>query len=101
MNGDGDKQILFNNWEDESTNGLWVYEVPVDPFSGTFIKHEIATGFKIPWKYWLTGISGPGYPFVFYPDGNTSSRAHILLNGHGTDELYLFTPIGDPSKFEY
>ena len=53
------------------------------------------------WKYWLTGISGPGYPFVFHPDGNTSSRAHILADGHGSDALYLLTPTGDPSKYEY
>ena len=101
LNGDGNKQILFNNWEGESENGIWVYEVPADPYTGTFVKHEIASGFKIPWKYWFTGISGPGYPFLFYPDGNTSTRAHILVDGHGSDELYLLTPVGNAANFEY
>ena len=102
LNGDGNKQLLFNNWEqDEKVNGIWAYEVPADPFTGTFVKYPIATGFKMSWKYWLTGISGPGYPFIFHPDGNTSSRAHILADGHGSDALYLLTPVGDAAQYEY
>ena len=98
LNGDGNKQLLFNNWEqDENVNGIWAYEIPADPYNDAFVKYPIALGFKMSWKYWLTGISGPGYPFVFHPDGNTSSRAHILADGHGSDALYLLTPIGDPS----
>jgi len=53
------------------------------------------------WKYWFSGISGPGYPFLFYPDGNTSQRAHILLDGHGNDKFYLLTPTGNAATFEY
>lgn len=69
--------------------------------AGTYVKHPLATGFTMSWKYWFTGISGPGYPFLFYPDGNTSSRAHILLDGHGNQKMYLLTPIGNASDFEY
>ena len=102
LNGDGEKQILFGNWEyDSSINGIWVYEVPTDPFSGTFVKYTITTGFEPSWKYAILGIGGPGFPFPFYPDGDTNSRAHILVNGHASDELYLLTPIGDASNYEY
>ena len=38
---------------------------------------------------------------MFYPDGNTSSRAHILVDGHGSDKLYLLTPVGNAANFEY
>jgi len=53
------------------------------------------------WKYWITGISGPGYPFLFYPDQITTQRAHILLDGHGNDKFYLLTPTGNAANFEY
>jgi len=53
------------------------------------------------WKYFFTGIGGPGYPTVFYPDGTNEGRAHILLCGHGDEHMYLLTPTGDASQFEY
>jgi len=75
--------------------------VPDDIINGEYQKYPIATGFKMNWKYWFTGISGPGYPYTFYPDGDEDKRAHILLAGHGTNHMYLLTPTGDASQFEY
>jgi hypothetical protein len=75
--------------------------VPADIIGGTYVKHPIVTGFPMSWKYWFSGISGPGYPFIFHPDGNTSQRAHILLDGHGNDKFYLLTPTGNAAAFEY
>ena len=102
LNGDGNKQVLYSNQEgDSSVNGVWVYEVPADIISGTYTKHTLATGFERAWKYWLSDIGAPGFTFVFYPDGNTSSRAHILVCGQGNERLWLLTPIGNASQFEY
>ena len=69
--------------------------------SGTYEKIPLKTGFPMAWKYLFTAISGPGYPFLFYPDGNTSSRAHILMCGHGNEKLWLATPTGNAADFEY
>ena len=103
LNGDGNKQLLFNNHEQsDAINGLWVYEVPADIINGTYVKHPIATGFTTSWRYWFSpDIGSPGYPVLFYPDGNSSQRAHILLNGHGNNKFYLLTPTGNAAAFEY
>lgn len=66
------------------------------------MKHPIVTGFSMSWKYWFSGISGPGYPFLFYPNpAVTNVRPHILLDGHGNDKFYLLTPTGNAAAFEY
>lgn len=102
MNGDGKKQLLVNNWEKKKyVNGVWAYTVPDDITGGEYQKYPITTGFKMSWKYFFTGIGGPGYPYVFYPDGNENRRAHILLAGHGDNKMYLLTPTGDANQFEY
>ena len=102
LNGDGNQQLLCNNWEqDSSINGYWLYEVPADLMNGTFVRKNLAMSFPMKWKYTFTEISGPGYPYLFYPDNNTSSRAHILLNGHGNERLWLMTPTGNAADYEY
>lgn len=76
--------------------------MPADIFGGTYTKHTIVRGFAMSWKYWFSGISGPGYPFTFYPAGTGANvRAHILLDGHGNDKFYLLTPTGNAAAFEY
>ena len=84
LNGDGKKQLLFNNYEYSARdNGIWAYTIPDDLMSGEFTRYEIATGFPSSWQYFLNRISAPGYPFPFYPSGKKEGRAHILVAGHG------------------
>ena len=102
LNGDGQKQLLVNNWErDGDDNGVYAYTVPDDIINGSFEKYDIATGFDISWDYWFSFIGGPGYPYTFYPDGNEVGRAKILVCGHGNQSAWLLTPTGDASNFEY
>ena len=58
-------------------------------------------GFPMKWKYTFTQIAGPGYPYLFHPDNDTNSRAHILLNGHGNERIWLMTPTGNAADYEY
>ena len=70
LNGDGKKQLLFNNYEySASNNGIWAYTIPDDLMTGEFKRYDIATGFQSSWQYFLNRISAPGYPFLFYPNG--------------------------------
>lgn len=102
LNGDGDRQLIFNNWiADTSLNGYWIYKVPADVMNGTYEKIALKTGFSMAWKYLFTPIAGPGYPYLFYPDGDTNARAHILLCGHGNEKLWLATPTGNAADFDY
>jgi len=44
LNGDGQKQLLVNNWQrDTDENGVYAYTVPDDLMSGSFEKFDIAT----------------------------------------------------------
>ena len=40
-------------------------------------------------------------PIALMPLILEDERAHILLAGHGTNQMYLLTPTGDASQFEY
>ena len=102
LNGDGQHQLLVNNWQRTTDdNGLWAYALPEDLMTGEFKRYDIATRFPNKWRYFLTQIGGPGYPYVFYPDGQKQGRAHVLLCGHGNEKAWLLKPVGDASKFEY
>ena len=102
LNGDGQKQLLFNNYEYAARdNGIWVYTIPDDLKAGEFKRHDISLGFPSASQYYLNRISAPGYPFLFYPKGEKSGRAHILVAGHGNMKVWLLCPTGDASKFEY
>ena len=84
LNGDGSKQLLFNNYEySVSDNGIWAYTIPDDLMTGDFVRYDIALGFPSSWWYIANRISAPGYQFLFYPNGEKSGRAHILVAGHG------------------
>ena len=70
LNGDGQKQILFNNYEySASDNGIWASTIPDDLMTGDFNIYNIALGFQSSWWYAFNRISAPGYPRLFYPDG--------------------------------
>ena len=46
LNGDGQKQLLFNNYEYAARdNGIWVYTIPDDLKAGEFKRHDISLGF--------------------------------------------------------
>ena len=102
LNGDGQKQLLYNNYEySASDNGIWARTVPDDLMAGDFVRYDIALGFQSSWWYFVNRISAPGYAYPFYPDGKKEGRAHILVAGHGNQRTWLLTPTGDAAKFEY
>ena len=44
--GDGNKQLLINNHVDDSSSGVFAFEIPEDVRTGVFTKHILASGFK-------------------------------------------------------
>ena len=61
---------------------------------GTFEKFTIADNFN-------SDQQSPGLPYAIHPDGKTNERAHVLVAGGYDNSVYLLTPNGDASKFEY
>ena len=50
LNGDGKKQLLFNNYEYAAKdNGIWAYTIPDDLMNGEFKRYDITTGFASSW----------------------------------------------------
>ena len=103
LNGDGKKELLFNNHEkDDATNGIWAYTVPKDPMSGDFEKYTIATDFKNAFSLMVPNMS-PGFPYAIWPEVATTGKvpAHIAVAGDGDHKAHLMQPTGDRSQFEY
>ena len=65
---DNPRTDLFLYHPSSDTNGkLVAFEIPADFRTGTWIRHDIATGFK-PQNVIITeGNGAPGMTFVFYP----------------------------------
>lgn len=67
INGDGQRELMVNNHEtDDSTNGIWAYEMPNYWMTGEFKKHTIATEFHNAFSLTVPNMA-PGFPYPFYP----------------------------------
>lgn len=65
LNGDGIKELMVNNHEkDDSTNGIWAYEMPTYWMTGDFKKRTIATDFKNAFSITVPNMA-PGFPYNF------------------------------------
>ena len=95
LNGDGKKELLSNNHDqDASKSGVFALTIPDDIMKGTFEKFTLADNFD-------SDQQSPGLPYAMHPNGKTSERAHVLVAGGYDNSVYLLTPNGDASKFEY
>jgi len=93
--GDGRSQLLVTNHDhNEEVARVVAYEIPEDLMTGTFVKHVLASGFKT--KFSLTpGAASPGFAYGFYPRANSEGPKHILLEGDGSHQVYLLSPVQD------
>lgn len=68
LNGDGIKELMVNNHEtDDSTNGIWSYDMPDDWMTGEYTKHTLATNFKNAFSITVPNMA-PGFPYPFFPE---------------------------------
>jgi len=93
--GDGRSQLLVTNHDHkEEVARVVAYEIPENLMTGTFVKHVLASGFKT--KFSLTpGAASPGFAYGFYPRANSEGPKHILLEGDGSHQVYLLSPVQD------
>jgi len=96
LNGDGKKDLMVNNHEtDDSTNGIWAYDVPRNWSTGTWEKKTLATGFKNKFSITVPNMA-PGFPYPFYPEvkteGKRNTAAHIVVAGDGDHTAHIMTP---------
>jgi hypothetical protein len=93
--GDGQLQLLVTNHESkEEVSRVVAYEIPEDLSGGAFPKHVLASGFKT--KFSITpGAASPGFAYGFYPRANSEGPKHILLEGDGSHQVYLLSPVQD------
>jgi hypothetical protein len=91
--GDGKLQLLVTNHDSkEEVARVVAYEIPENLLDGTFAKHVLASGFKT--KFAITpGAASPGFAYGFYPRANSEGPKHILLEGDGSHEVYLLSPV--------
>jgi hypothetical protein len=91
--GDGKLQLLVTNHDSkEEVARVVAYEIPENLLDGTFAKHVLASGFKT--KFAITpGAASPGFAYGFYPHVNSEGPKHILLEGDGSHEVYLLSPV--------
>ena len=101
LNGDGQKELLFNNHEtDSATDGIWAYTVPSDVMSGIYNKITIETDFKNAFSIAVPNMS-PGFPYAIWPEVSTKGQvpAHIAVAGDGDHRAHLLNPMGDRTEF--
>ncbi|GFR58654.1 S-adenosyl-L-methionine-dependent tRNA 4-demethylwyosine synthase [Elysia marginata] len=81
--------------------GLYVYEFPDDFRTGTFTRHDIASGFSVS-KQDLYKTGAPGV-FGFLPAQNPMQKPSIVLAGEDSNELYLVEPSNpnNPQDWQY
>jgi hypothetical protein len=93
--GDGRLQLLVTNHDSkEEVSRVVAYEIPDNLLDGTYAKHVLASGFKT--KFSITpGAASPGFAYGFYPRANSEGPKHILLEGDGSHEVYLLSPVQD------
>jgi hypothetical protein len=93
--GDGKLQLLVTNHDHkEEVARVVAYEIPEDIKDGTYTKHVLASGFKT--KFSITpGAASPGFAYGFYPRTNGEGPKHILLEGDGSHQVYLLSPVQD------
>jgi hypothetical protein len=93
--GDGKLQLLVTNHANkEEVSRVVAYEIPDDIVDGTYEKHVLASGFKT--KFTITpGAASPGFAYGFHPRAKTEGPKHILLEGDGSHQVYLLTPVKD------
>jgi hypothetical protein len=95
MNNDG-KQELVVTVRDKNAGGLYIYEIPEDFRTGTFVRRTIITGMS------SGGDGMPGQTRIFKPVITDNVKPWILLAGADKGTAYYLSPISQsPNDWSY
>jgi hypothetical protein len=98
LDGDGKKELLATNHEeakDEAKAGVFAYEVPSAPRTGTWTKHTLTTGFKaIAPNVFVPNAMAPGAAMAFFPSTKPAAgeKPSILVSGDDYQKVTLLYP---------
>ncbi len=97
FNGDGKLELMVNNHVDTSAAGVFAYEVPADIYTGQFVKHTLASGFKTvrgtpppphtythPTPHTTTHTTTPHTPHTL-PHSHTQPPPHTICTPHNNN----------------
>lgn len=93
LNGDGRKDLLVTNHQDDEKAAVFAYEVPGDLHnSGGFVRHTLVKGFVT--RAQGTNAGSPGAAVAFFPDSaQRMGKPWILVAGDATQRAHLLKPI--------
>jgi len=96
LNNDG-KQELLVSVKDRNNGGLYVFEIPDDFRTGTFVRRTILSGMSAN-----TGDGMPGQVRIFRPFVSDNAKPWILLAGAQKGTAYYLSPMSQsPNDWNY
>jgi len=97
LNNDGIEELLASSHNPNLGGSVYAYDIPSDIANGEFVRHTLATGFKV--KKFGIGQGSPGFLTPFHPKVDASLRPHIVVAGDGSEATYLMSPTGNGLKY--
>jgi len=98
LNNDGKKELLVSNNQDDGTGSVFAFEPPVNARGDTWVRHELATGFK-PYPSIIPSPGAhsrgaPGTATAFHAETSKvgKEKPRILLSGDDGGFVTILTP---------
>ena len=100
INSDGHNDLLVTNHVNNSSAGVFGFEIPTSPKEQAWPKHILYQGF-------VTSASGvgqasPGVARTYYPTKNQNEKPFIVVSGDGSESAHLLSAVSqDKNDWNY
>ena len=89
LNGDGRRDVVLTNHENNANASVFAYEIPADWRTGLWPRHTLVSGIET--RQGGMGPASPGAPVVV-PGATRDGKALILVAGDGSQRVHLLSP---------